>query len=93
MQAGQFCGNNEVSESYPGADPEVEEGGGGGPGHRYRVGLVWLCGARSGPNFFRERIMHGVLGRSGGMLLYRSESTFEAVVDHHNHAKCLRTGL
>ena len=46
-----------------GADPEVEEGGGG---HRYKVGLVRLCA-----KFFRERIMHSVLGRSGGMLLYK----------------------
>ena len=59
----------------PGADPEVEEGGGGG-GHRYRVGLVRPCGARSAPNFFRERIMHSVLGRSGGMLLYRFRECF-----------------
>ena len=47
----------------PGADPEVEEGGGGGAGHRYRAGLVRPCGARSAPNFFRERIMHSVLYR------------------------------
>ena len=55
---------------YAGADPEIEEGG-GGAGHRYRVGLVRPCGVRSAPNFFRERVMHSVLGRSGGMLLYK----------------------
>ena len=68
----------------------------GGPGHRYRVGLVRPCGARRAPNFFCERIMHSVLGRSGGMLLHkfrRYESAYEAVGDHHNHAKCLTTGL
>ena len=46
--------------------------------------------------FFHERIIHSVLGRSGGMLLYkfrRYESASEAVGDHHNHAKCLATGL
>ena len=48
--------------------------------------------------FFRERIMHGVLllGRSGGMLLYkfrRYDSASEAVGGHHNDAKCLTTGL
>ena len=77
----------------PGADPEVEEGGGR---DTYRLGLVRPCGARSAPNFFRERIMHSVLGRSGGMLLYkfrRYESASEAVGDHHNHAKRLTTGL
>ena len=65
---------------------------GGGPGH----GLVRPCGARSAPNCFRERIMHSVLGRSGGMLLYKFrlyESASEAVGDHHNYAKCLTTGL
>ena len=65
-----------------GADPEVEEGGG--------------RDTDIAPNFFRERIMHSVLGRSGGMLLYkfrRYESASEAVGDHHNHAKCLTTGL
>ena len=68
----------------------------GGLRHRYKVGLVRPCGARSAPNFFRERIMHSVLGRSGGMLLYefrRYESASEAVGDHHNHTKCLTTGL
>ena len=67
-----------------------------GTGHRHRLGLVRPCGARSAPNFFRERIMHSVLGRSGGMLLYkfrRYESASEAVGDHHNHAKCFTTGL
>ena len=81
-------------QSISGADPEVEEGG--GAGHRYRVGLVRPCGALRAPDFFRERIMHSVLGRSGGMLLYkfrRYESASEAVGDHHNHAKCLTTGL
>ena len=46
--------------------------------------------------FFCEHIMHSVLGRSGGMLLYkfrRYESASEAVGDHHNHAKCLTTGV
>ena len=38
-----------------GADSEVEEGG--GPGHRYRVRLVRLCGARSAPNFFSRLCM------------------------------------
>ena len=53
---------------------------------------MWPCGARSAPNFFRKHIMHSVLGRSGGMLLYkfrRYESASEAVGDHHNHAKML----
>ena len=45
-----------VSEAYclatepgldSGADPEVEEGGGGGPGHRYRLGLVRLFFSRT----------------------------------------------
>ena len=61
----------------------------------YRVGLVRPCGARSAPKYFRERtcIMHSVLGRSGGMLLYRYESASEAVGNHNNHAKCLTTEL
>ena len=57
-----------MKATVTGADPEVEEGG--GPGHRYKVGLVRPYGAHSAPNFFRERLMHSVLGRSGGMLLY-----------------------
>ena len=35
-----------VQRGVPGADPEVEEGGG-----THRVGLVRPCGARSAPNF------------------------------------------
>ena len=38
------------ASNVPGGDPQVEEGG--GPGHRYKVGLVRPCGARSAPNFF-----------------------------------------
>ena len=54
-----------MQNTTPGADPEVEEGG---DRDTDRVGLVRPCGA---PNIFRELIMHSVLGRSGGMLLYK----------------------
>ena len=80
---------------HAGADPEVEEGE-GGAGHGYRVGLVRPAARAARRFFFRELVMHSVLGRSGGMLLYkfrRYESASEAVGDHHNHAKCLTTGL
>ena len=83
-------------DSTQGRTQRLKKRGGGGGGHRYGVGLVRPCGARSAPKFFRERVMHSVLGRSGGMLLYkfrRCESASEAVGDHHNHAKCLTTGL
>ena len=40
---------------YQGRTQRLKKGGGGGgAGHRYRVGLVRPCGARSAPNFFRN---------------------------------------
>ena len=51
----------------------LKKGGGG----THRVGLVGSCGTHSAQNFFQilyyffsfcARIMHGVLGGSGGML-------------------------
>ena len=92
LQLFTSCLNRKNSESrFQGRTQRLKKGG--GPGHRYRVGLVRPCGARSAPIFFRKRIMHNMLGRSGGMLLCRYESDSEAVGDHHNHAKCLTTGL
>ena len=75
----------------------LKKGGGG----KHRVGLVWPCGARSARNFFLcERITpqrsgrvwgHAPLGKFFKFRPYESAS--EAFGDHHNHAKCLTTGL
>ena len=78
-----------VKLNLPGADPEIEERGGGG----HVIAWVWCVYAARAYNAQRS------IGGSGGMLPRKIfsfrpyESASEAVGDHHNHAKFMATGL
>ena len=74
-----------------GADPEVEEGGGG------RAHIQWgWCGhaERAARGIFSLRTHNAQRSRRVWGHEFRPyESASETVGDHHNHAKCLTTGL